>query len=251
MTGTTTTGTTRGTTRAMTRGTTGDRSQSAASPERSPATPSGRRKRTSLAPHREQIESWVRQGASDEWIASALGTTANSIQSFRSRSGIVRVSKGRSGAESVYEGVLEHAEAGKEEGCGLWLDPAVAEDPAFRKGFSGVQDVEVYIGRDRIVLRPLRATDSEAERLEGFQPGLAGFEAALGPLPASNREEGEVKFFEPAKGYGFIRRPDGGEIFVHKSQINGGNMLAAGVRVSYEVGSNQRGLVAEDVKAAG
>lgn len=171
-------------------------------------------------------------------------------------------------APSVYEGVLEH---GEEEGYGLWLDPAVADDPVFKKGFSGVEDVEVFIQRDRIVLRPLgdlgdadrvaTADDTgDVERPVGLQPDLAGFEgleAALGPLPASNRERGMVKWFEPDKGYGFIRRPEeagGGEIFVHKSQINGGeqvNMLAANLEVSYEVGSNQRGLVAEDVKATG
>lgn len=250
----------------------------------SAAGPSKRRKRVSLVSHIDQIESWVRQGATDDWIARALGTTPSSIQSFRSRSGIVRGGTGRAGSRldyadpgkvsattSVYEGVLEH---GEEEGYGLWLDPAVADDPAFKKGFSGVEDVEVFIQRDRIVLRPmrpmrpLRAADGgtavgamgDVEQLNEFQPGLAGFEdleEAARSLPASNRERGVVKFFEPAKGYGFILRPDeagGGEIFFHKSQIGGGeqvSMLAANLEVSYEVGSNQRGLVAEDVKVTG
>lgn len=233
------------------------------------------RKRRPLVPHREQIGSWVRQGASDEWIAQALGTTANSIQSFRSRSGIVRRDRGRpgptSGPTSVYEGILEHGEAGKEEGYGLWLDPAVADDPVFERGFSGVADVEVSIQPDRIVLRPLQTgrrpgqagdtvSEEEASRLEGFQPGLLNFEdvqESARSLPASNRELGEVKFFEPDKGYGFIFRPEeagGGEIFVHRSQISAAkkaDSLAAGTSVSYEVGSNQRGLVAEDVREAG
>lgn len=228
------------------------------------------KRRTALAPHEAQIQSWVEEKRSDAWIAGALGTSASSIQSFRSRRGMMRgtgdrprvseesskggsneASDGSSKDASVYEGVLEH---GEEEGYGLWLDPAVAEDPNFKANFQNVSDVEVSIQRDRIVLRaaggstpsPQTAGDSDLPR--EAQPGLADLVESAESLTVSNRERGEVKWFEPEKGYGFIFRPGGEEIFVHKSAIKDGSTLTPGLEISYEVDRNQRGLVAEDVK---
>ena len=119
-----------------------------------------KKRRVALTPHKSEIERWVSQGYSDSWIGSALGTSPSSVQSFRSRHEIYRVLRGQpaeaSGGEdgseqdqSVFEGVLEH---GQESGYGLWLDPAVAEDPLFKRGFSGVSDINVSIEEERIVL---------------------------------------------------------------------------------------------------
>ena len=49
--------------------------------------------------------------------------------------------------------------------------------------------------------------------------------------------EGTVKWFSEQKGYGFIERDEGGDIFVHHSEINmvGFRTLAEGDRVSFEV----------------
>lgn len=231
-----------------------------------------KRRRVALTPHKQQIEQWVRQDRSDEWIANALGTTPSSVQSFRSRHDISRASKhspySRAGVESeaesessVYEGVLEH---GEQTGYGLWLDPAVADDPVFHRGFADVADVEVSIERDRIVLTPAPRAEEGAESGESSSADAASWlqtvlgsenfgsenvrrrSSGTGSEPDS--EKGTVKWFEPAKGFGFLYRPDGSDIFVHKSQIKNGQTLAAGTEVRYEVGRNNRGLVANDVR---
>jgi len=53
------------------------------------------------------------------------------------------------------------------------------------------------------------------------------------------RETGRVKWFSRAKGYGFIERPQGGDLFVHFSSIrgakSGGKTLSEGQRVDFVV----------------
>ncbi|MEP5766635.1 MAG: cold-shock protein [Halieaceae bacterium] len=67
------------------------------------------------------------------------------------------------------------------------------------------------------------------------------------------REEGEVKWFNVSKGFGFIRRPSGEEIFVHFRSIRGNNKERRGLRdgqlVSYEVVNSDKGPQAEEVEA--
>ncbi|MCX2981921.1 cold shock domain-containing protein [Halieaceae bacterium IMCC14734] len=67
------------------------------------------------------------------------------------------------------------------------------------------------------------------------------------------REEGEVKWFNGSKGFGFIIRPNGDEIFVHFRSIRGdGNTrrsLRDGQRVTYELGNSDKGPQAEEVDA--
>src|SRR3712207_3013877 len=96
------------------------------------------KKRIALKPHMEQIREWVEAGKTDDWIAGALGTSASSVQSFRSRNDIYRRERGLREPESVFEGVLDHSER---EGWGLWLDPSVAEDPIWKEHWSGVEAV--------------------------------------------------------------------------------------------------------------
>jgi len=49
--------------------------------------------------------------------------------------------------------------------------------------------------------------------------------------------EGTVKWFNESKGFGFISREDGNDVFVHYSSINGNGYrsLTEGDRVSFEV----------------
>src|SRR3712207_9419492 len=84
------------------------------------------KKRIALKPHMEQIREWVEAGKTDDWIADALGPSASSVQSFRSRNDIYRPERGLREPASVFEGVLDH---GGRDGWGRWLDPAVAQDP--------------------------------------------------------------------------------------------------------------------------
>ncbi|WP_447956420.1 cold-shock protein [Vreelandella sp. EE7] len=67
--------------------------------------------------------------------------------------------------------------------------------------------------------------------------------------PNDGREEGEVKWFNTNKGYGFITRDNGEDVFVHFRAIRGRGprMLAEGQIVRYNVIQNDRGLQADDV----
>ena len=60
---------------------------------------------------------------------------------------------------------------------------------------------------------------------------------------------GKVKWFSAEKGYGFIEREDGGDVFVHFSAIQGDGFktLDEGQAVEFEVVNGNRGLQAENV----
>ena len=62
---------------------------------------------------------------------------------------------------------------------------------------------------------------------------------------------GKVKWFNPAKGYGFITGDDGKEVFVHFSAINveGYKTLDNGQAVSYEINEGEKGPQAVNVTA--
>jgi cold shock protein len=63
------------------------------------------------------------------------------------------------------------------------------------------------------------------------------------------REAGTVKWFNDKKGYGFISRESGGDIFVHYSAIksDGYRSLKEGDRVEFIVKEDDKGLSAADV----
>jgi CspA family cold shock protein len=66
---------------------------------------------------------------------------------------------------------------------------------------------------------------------------------------ADSREQGTVKWFNNSKGYGFIQRDAGGDVFVHYRAIvgDGYRSLDEGVRVEFSVTQGQKGLQAENV----
>jgi cold shock protein len=70
----------------------------------------------------------------------------------------------------------------------------------------------------------------------------------LGALELS-REQGTVKWFNAAKGYGFIQRQSGEDVFVHFSAIEaeGYKTLNEGQAVEFEVKQGPKGLQAERV----
>jgi CspA family cold shock protein len=63
------------------------------------------------------------------------------------------------------------------------------------------------------------------------------------------RERGIVKWFNAAKGYGFIQRQTGEDVFVHHStiQMTGYRALQEGSEVEFEVKDGPKGLQAENV----
>ena len=66
-----------------------------------------------------------------------------------------RGGRGRRGAPRALEGTFDHGE----EGYGLWLDPAVQDDPVYAEHWAGHRPVAVSIEEDRIVIR--RAGDDD------------------------------------------------------------------------------------------
>ncbi len=74
---------------------------------------------------------------------------------------------------------------------------------------------------------------------------LSGRRRFAGPMAV----KGKVKWFNEKKGYGFIEREDGGDVFVHFSAISGDGFktLAEGDAVEFEVTQGEKGPQASDV----
>ncbi len=117
----------------------------------------GINQRISLRKFVDDIRRWVDEGRSDEWIASALGTSSSSVQSFRSRNGIYRKSPGVELEDpteyEAYEGALD-AGGGPGDSPGAWFDPSVSDDPRWQSRWGSVDRVEVRMSPNKIVLVP-------------------------------------------------------------------------------------------------
>ena len=63
------------------------------------------------------------------------------------------------------------------------------------------------------------------------------------------RTSGNVKWFNDAKGFGFITAENGDDVFVHFSSIQGGGFrsLREGAAVEFEVTNGPKGLQAQNV----
>lgn len=117
--------------------------------------PVGINQRVSLKKYIDDVKRWVDEGRSDEWIASALGTSSSSVQSFRSRNRIYRNDLATALADpadyEVYEGVLE-PDSGP-GGCpGAWFDPVIEDDPRWQGCWSQIARVQMHLSPTRIIL---------------------------------------------------------------------------------------------------
>jgi hypothetical protein len=68
-----------------------------------------------------------------------------------------RTGRGRRKTSSALEATFDHGE----EGYGLWLDPAVQDDPIYAEYWAGHRPVEVAIEEDQIIIRRVGGEESE------------------------------------------------------------------------------------------
>jgi len=68
----------------------------------------------------------------------------------------------------------------------------------------------------------------------------------------AERENGVVEWFDIKKGFGFIKREEGSDVFVHYSSIQGDDFrkLEEGQQVSFVVSETDKGLQAQEVTLA-
>jgi cold shock protein len=79
---------------------------------------------------------------------------------------------------------------------------------------------------------------------------LQFYQKVQGVTKVTERETGTVKWFNDAKGYGFISRQNGDDVFVHHSaiQMDGFKSLREEQQVEFSVEQGQKGLQAVEVK---
>jgi hypothetical protein len=96
------------------------------------------------------------EGATDE--DAGEDTDGDDGEQPRRRRRRRRGGRGRSRAGAGMQGTFDHGD----EGYGLWLDPAVKDDPVYTEHWAGKRRVEVTIEPDRIVIRRSES-DSDSE----------------------------------------------------------------------------------------
>jgi hypothetical protein len=79
----------------------------------------------------------------------AAGAEARPAARRRTRSTTSRTRRPKAKAAGPLEGTFDHGE----EGYGLWLDPAVADNPVYAEHWAGHRPVEITIEEDQIVIR--------------------------------------------------------------------------------------------------
>jgi CspA family cold shock protein len=95
-------------------------------------------------------------------------------------------------------------------------------------------------------------TEEERARLEALGDEMAAaMETDTTPkvkIKGSERKTGTVKWYNSAKGYGFITSQSGPDVFVHRRAIVGGIILQEGQIVDYVEVAGQKGPQAEGVE---
>ena len=101
-------------------------------------------------------EEAARKAAEDEDAAAAAAAEAEDKPKRPARRRGGR-SRRRSAPAGPLEGTFDHGE----EGYGLWLDPAVQDDPIYAEHWSGHRPVEITIEEDQIVIRKAGAGEDD------------------------------------------------------------------------------------------
>ena len=115
---------------------------------------------------------------------------------------------GTSDDSGGHRGFLDH---GEREGRGLRLPSSVAEDPAWRMHWAGVESVKVRVRRDAIVV--------EFDEPRGTARSERPAAKTTAARPAPQRELGRVKWFDEERGYGFIESPSGEDRFFRRAGL--------------------------------
>ena len=120
----------------------------------------GINQRVSLRKFTDDIRRWVVEDRSDEWIASALGTSPSSVQSFRSRNGIYRRSDDFDAARP--EGLLFLRRGARARRSRHLVRPEIGKDPRWHKRWSSTERVELRLTPTRIVFLRREVTRGSA-----------------------------------------------------------------------------------------
>jgi CspA family cold shock protein len=93
--------------------------------------------------------------------------------------------------------------------------------------------------------------DGPANQRHPFSPARILSQPKLKIEIGTTMEQGTVKWFNDAKGYGFISRQNGEDVFVHFSAIQAGGFrsLQEGQAVQFDVTKGPKGWQAENVQA--
>jgi len=96
---------------------------------------------------------------------------------------------------------------------------------------------------DQAVIVRARSNDRNTDRNTEYNASRRHNQGVRMPV-------GTVKFFNAEKGYGFVSRPDGEDVFVHYSNVQGSGYrtLEAGQQVEFEVAPGRKGDEARNVK---
>jgi len=143
--------------------------------------------------------------------------------------------------------------------CVLQYDPpADAKDYTHRAGRTAragrVGHVVTFVGRDqaREVSRLQRALGLQVPFTPPSLDALTAPDAVSSPVvpTVESQPNGTVKWFDARRGFGFIEHADGGELFVHHSQVVEGSTrrLTPGQAVSFEVRRGRKGDEARSVR---
>jgi cold shock protein len=100
------------------------------------------------------------------------------------------------------------------------------------------------------VTLPVRAGDRERRIAANTTVGFVGSTSQRRVRIESEPMQGTVKFFNSEKGFGFISREGGEDVFVHHSNIagDGYKSLDEGQKVEFDIGQGRKGDEAQNVR---